>query len=868
MQKEREYAFHQWPIADVERHFKVDSREGLSSKRARFRVEKYGANSLETEKGLGALKIFLNQFSNFFIVLLLVAAIILYFVDGALQASVLVVIIIFNVLLGFFQEYKAERALLLLKNAVKAKVKVLRDGKTSVVESSAVTLGDVVLLEAGDLIPADLRVIESNSMRVNESALTGESLPLGKYDQIEDIDTPLADRRNMLYSSTTVVAGNGAGIVVAIGKDSEFGKIAKLMDEPEEKTPLEKQTLFIGKILTVVAIVLVLVLFLLGFFRGYELLPLATFTIAVLIGAVPESLPTVITLALAIGVSRMARKKAIVRKMAAIETFGITNIIATDKTGTLTDNELTIARVGIISGDKIKTIDLDKPEPADELIINLFEKGVLCSSVTAKEAQELIGDPIDVAIVRKAIDFHEGIILKTKPFSRLMEVPFDSEKKYTAVLVESPGHTREIIVKGAPEKVASFCNLDASAISEIKNLTASMSERGLKVIALATKAIDEKTFSTLSNLTFLGLFGLVDEPSEGIKEAIAKTITAGIRPIMITGDHPETARFVARKIGLNVADDEIIVGNEFDKLGSRELKKVLEKVKIFARVTSEDKILIVEELEKAGFCVTVTGDGVNDAPAIKKASIGVAMGIKGTDVARESADVVLSDDNYATIVSAIEYGRVVYDNIKNAMIFLISTNFAEVILIGFAFIFDLPIPLLTLQILWINMVTDSLPAIALAFGEPSKRTLQEMPRSAGESSMRKPIKYSIYLSIIAFIVSLILYLWAIGNSIESARTLLFNFFVELELAYVFSIRSPLRSWQSVRSFFVNKYLIVAIIISASLQALTFIKPIDKIFSVSSLSGIEIIVLVIAVIISFILAELIRWQIDKKAASSK
>ena len=860
--KERAFAFHQWSIADVERHFEVSSKEGLSQKRAHFRFQKYGPNSLQNLDATGPFKIFLSQFSNFFIALLFVAAIISYFVDGLIQASVLVIIIIFNVFLGFFQEYKAERALLFLKSSVKSKVKVLREGKTFVIDSNDVTLGDIVLLEAGDRVPADLRVIESNSLRANESGLTGESLPVGKYDQVESIDTPLADRRNMLYSSTTIVAGNGAGIVVAIGKDSEFGKIAELLVEPEEKTPLERQILFIGSVLTYVSLALVIILFIIGYFRGYAALPLATFTIAVLIGAVPESLPTIITLALAIGVSKMAKKKAIVRRMAAIETFGVTNVIATDKTGTLTDNELSIARIALLTEGKIKTVDLEDIHFVDKEVLELFEKGVLCSNVNSKEAEELIGDPIDIAVVKKAIAFREGIILKTKPFKRLMEIPFDSEKKYTAVLVESPGHKREIIVKGAPEKVLSYCDLDKSQQAEIKKLTDSMSERGLKVIALATKEINEKSFSTLYNLKFNGLFGLVDEPSKGIKEAIQKTITAGIRPIMITGDHPETARFVARKIGLNVKDDEIIIGTKFDKLSAKDLKKALEKVKIFARVTPEDKIFIVEHLEKAGYCVTVTGDGVNDAPAIKMASVGVAMGIKGTDVARESADVILSDDKYSTIVMAIEYGRAVYDNIKNAMIFLISGNFAELSLIGLAFIFDLPMPLLTLQILWVNLITDSFPALAMAFEEPSNQILLQKPRIANSGSMKQPILYSAYLAIYGFVAALILYLWALGDSIENARTLIFTFFVALELVYAFSIRSPHRIWQSVKSFFANKYMIVAIVISLLLQSLTFVKPMDKIFSVSTLSGQEIIVLVISIIISFIVAELIRWQMDK------
>jgi Ca2+-transporting ATPase len=559
----------------------------------------------------------------------------------------------------------------------------------------------------------------------------------------------------------------------------------------------------------------------------------------------------------------MAKKKAIVRRLAVIEALGTTDVIATDKTGTLTDNELTISKVAVISGGKVSTIAIKTSSQVEENVLKLFEKGVLCSNVTTKDAEELIGDPIDVAIVDKAKSFHEGIIIKTKPHRRLMEVPFDSEKKYMAVLVESPSHKKEIIAKGAAEKILSYCKMDNSLRTEIKKLSAQMSKEGLKVIALAVKEVDDKSFSTLSNLKFVGLFGLVDEPSSGIKDAIERTIEAGIRPIIITGDHPETARFVAEKIGLTISDQEIMTGADLEKLTPRELRGALKQVKIFARITPEDKINIVDKLEEAGYCVAVTGDGINDAPAIKRASVGIAMGIKGTDVSKESADIILSNDKYGTIISAIEYGRAVYDNIKNAVTFLLSGNFDEIFLIGFAFIFDLPMPLLTLQILWINMVTDSLPALALAFESPSPKVLREKPRSGEAKSMRGPIIYAIYLSFVGVTMGIILYLWGLGHSVEKARTLVFTYAVFQELVYVFSIRSPYRIWQNVKSFFANKFLIASIVLVSILQCIIFLRPFNKIFSIVKLSQDEIIVLAISIFISFIAAELIRWRVDKK-----
>ncbi|MCL5410978.1 MAG: cation-transporting P-type ATPase [Patescibacteria group bacterium] len=862
MQKERVYAFHQWSVSDVKRHFNVDLREGLSSKRAYFRHQKYGPNAIESVDENTVWKILLSQFSNFFIFLLFIAAIISYFVDGLSQSLILLLIIFFNVALGFFQEFKAEKALQDLKGSFKSKSKVLRDSKIRVVDSENITPGDIIVLEEGDLVPADIRVIESQSLRINEASLTGESLPLGKYDTICQLDTSLADRRNMLYGSTLVVAGRGRGIVVGIGKMTEFGRIAELVSSPEEKTPLEKQIAFLGKILTAISVVIVLALFILGQYRGYEILPLLTFTIALLIGAVPESLPTIITLSLAIGVSRMAKRKAIVRRMAVIETLGTTNIIATDKTGTITNNLLSVDTIAFF--DKgLKVVRLEDAYTRDKLMAGLFEKALLCSNINMKATGELVGDPLEVSIAEKAKSLREGILTRVKLNKRLMEVPFDSEKKFMAVLIQRQNGDKEVIAKGAPEKILSFCKIERSLRDEIKKTASKLSEEGLKVIAVASRKVNSKSFSTLENLNFVGLFGLVDEPSEGIKEAIEKTIQAGIRPIMITGDHPETARYIANKVGMNVLDDEVISGSDLEKLGKKELVKALKQVKIFARVTPADKINIVSTLEKLGYSVAVTGDGVNDAPAIKRASAGIAMGIRGSDVAKESSDIILSDDKYATVISAIEYGRAVYDNIRNAIIFLLSNGFNEIFLIGLAFIFDLPVPLLTVQILWINMVTDSLPALALAFENPSLHVLREKPRSALGKSMKQPIIYALLLSIVGFTLGLFVYLYGLHYSVDKARTLVFTFAVFQQLVFIFSIRSPLRFWQSIKSFFANKYMTLSIIAVSVLQLIIFAKPFSSVFSIVPLNFGEVVMLLIVIIISFFAAEIIRWSLDRK-----
>ncbi|MFA4995806.1 MAG: cation-translocating P-type ATPase [Patescibacteria group bacterium] len=864
--EERAFFYHQWTNDDLKRHFDVDFKDGLTQKRARFRLLEDGNNSLENLKDISVFTIFLRQFYNIFILLLFVAAIISYFVDGLFQAAILISIILLNVFLGFFQEFKAQKALEALKETFKSESKVLRDGKIRTIPSEELVVGDMVVLDTGDRVPADLRVVESESLSVNESALTGESLPVGKFAGVLELNTALADRTNMLFGSTVVVQGRAKGVVVGIGQKTEFGKVADLVQGATlEKTPLEKQILYLGKVLSIISIIIAAIIFALGYMRGFEVWSLLTLTIALLVAAVPESLPTVITLSMAIGVSRMAKRKAIVRKLAVVETLGTVNIIATDKTGTLTNNELVVDRAVVMkNSSELLELDMNETNPNKETL-ELFIKGVVCSNVSLKDENgDILGDPLEVAIVSAAKNFRKGLIAKSKLYKRELEIPFDSEHKFMSVTVNQNGK-KEIIAKGSAEKIISFCNIPAKAKRTILSKASEMSKEGLKVIALSCKQINNNGSNTLNGMDFVGLFALVDEPAEGISEAIKEAISAGIRPIMITGDHPETARFIAEKIGLSVSDEEIMTGKELETLSEASLKKHLQKVKVFARITPEDKINIVKLLQKIGYSVAVTGDGINDAPALKEAHVGIAMGIKGTDVAKDSADIILSDDKFGTIISAVEYGRAIYDNIRNAIIFLLSGNIDELFLIGFAFLFDLPIPLLTIQILWINMITDSLPAIALAFEKPSPTVLKERPRSIKTNSMARPILYSLYLALLLFIIGLILYMWELQFSVEKARTIVFTFSVYSELAFCFSIRSPERIWQNLRGFFTNRFLIVALIIPAVLQLVIFIKPLANAFSIVSLNIKEIIVLVFATILAFLFAEVTRYYFDKKTA---
>jgi len=852
MTKERAYSFFQWGIRDVEKHFEVDSKNGLSNQVARHRLSKFGKNSLTDLKEISAWTILFRQFSNFLIWLLLSASVISYFVDGIIQALIILFIIFLNIFLGFIQEFKAEKALAELKNSSKLKSRIFRDGKLLVLNGEEIVPGDVILIESGDMVPADLRIIESNSLTVNESSLTGESVPIEKTIDPLPIDTLLADRKNMAFSGTIVTSGNGRGIAVTTGVKTEFGNIAGLVSGKEEKTPLELQVGYIGKLLTIASSIIVVILFLIGWIRGYEVLPLLTFVIALLIGAVPESLPTVITLALAIGVLRMAKNKAIVRRLAAVETLGTIKIIATDKTGTLTNNELSVDKIVTKSFHIVENASIYRTLPIREL----FEGAVICSNIDYAK-KELIGDPLEIGIAKEAFKLK----IKLKKYKELMEIPFDSGNQYMAVLVSQNGK-KEMIVKGAPERIASFCKNKADA-KKIRAMAEELSKQGLKVIAVAKKTVDRNSFSNVNHLNFLGMVAMVDQPSEGIREAFAKTLKANIRPVILTGDHPETACFVAEKIGLIIEKDEIYTGKDLDHFTEAELKQALSRVKVFARVSPEDKINIVHKFEEMGFPVLVTGDGVNDAAAIKRASVGVAMGIKGTDVAKDSADIVLSDDKYSTIISAIEYGRTVYDNIKNSVIFLVAGNIEILFIVALTFIFDLPMPLLTVQILWINMVTDTLPAVALALEKPSAAILSEKPRQSGAKSMRQPILYSFNLSIVGIILGMLLYLWGINDSPEKARTLLFCYIVFQEVLFCFSVRSKERIWQNMKEFFANSYLNISLVGVIILQIVIFFNPFRKIFELSVLSLREIMILILTILLTLFFSEIIRSKISHR-----
>src|SRR3989339_380877 len=837
-------------LTDIREHFRSDFEVGLTTSEAKKRLAKDGKNSFEEIEEISTLGIFIRQFTNFFIILRVIAAIVSIFIEGFTHGIIFIIIIVLNITIGFFQEFKAERALDALKRNFSYKTKVLREGKVIETDTEDLVTGDIVNIAEGDKVPADLRLIHEEGLRVDESTLTGESLPASKKICELAEDTALADRVNMAYLGTSVKAGRATGIVTATGKGSELGKIAAMVEREDEKTPLELMILYIGKVLTMLVGAIALLIFIIGLAQDYQIFELLTFVISLLVAAVPESLPTVVTLTLAVGVLAMVKRKVITRRLSVIEALGQVNVIITDKTGTLTKNILKVEEFA-----RINKVGIRYEERGKGYIDSLFYAGV-CSTATGEKVGQFVGDPLEVAILEELYRVGRKGFKERKKFHESSTLPFDSDKKYM-VVSGMLGKQKVVVVKGALDKVINFCKLDKAERENAHEVLSNMSKKGFKAIAVLKKEIKPGASSELKNMKLLGILGFSDQPEEGVADAIRETIAAGIMPVMVTGDHPEAAKYIANNIGLSVSDDEIMTVDKLDETSEGELRDNLSKIKIFARVTPADKNRIVEAYKDAGYVVAVTGDGVNDAPALKSAAVGIAMGIKGSDVAREAADLVLTDDKYRSIISAIIYGRTIFDNIKNALIFLLASNFAELFLVLIAFISSLPLPLLAVQILWINLITDSLPAIALAFEKPSRMTLKQMPREGGKSSTKHFIKVSIILGVASLIVCFGLYLYGLQDSVVKARTLVFALIVFSALAMVLSIRAKEVFYKDFLGLFENWYLNIAIVISLLLQVIVFLPVARPFFGTTGLNSIEIAVLVVAVILVFLSTEAVK-----------
>lgn len=874
------------------------SREGLSTEEAEQRLSEFGPNQLEEIYKPSKLRIFLRQFENYLIIVLLAASAISWIAGETTNAYVIVGIIFFISLLGFLQEYKAERAMEALQEMVAPEANVLRSGSTSRIPVKGLVPGDVVYLEAGDKVPADGRVIEETSLQIVESSLTGESVPETKGIEAVASETHLADRTNMVYMGTIVVYGNCKAVVTGTGTDTELGRISGLVQKRPEDPPIKIKFQELAKQLALVVLTACAIIFAVEVFRGAPVLETLIIAAALAVAGIPESLPFVTTITLAYGTQIMAKKNAIIRRLPAVETLGSTTVICTDKTGTLTRGEMMVRRIWTTRNVEVTGTGYDpngsfimdgkEVDPReDDHLSAILVAGALCNNSKLEEGPEgprVIGDPTEGALIVAAskggrlglvMDEVEGWYV-----SEVVEFPFDSEMRRMATVHKSPeGLT--VSMKGAPETVLDFCTRimrdgsEEPIASEDRQraLEAAdeMAGSGLRVLALAWKEMEAgaslERGEVEKDLTFLGLVGMMDPPREEAKEAIKVCKRAGIKPVMITGDHKLTASAIGRELGILNEGGRVLEGTELEKMTSVDLDTIIEEVSIFARTTAEHKVRIVEAFRGKGHVVAMTGDGVNDAPALRTADIGVAMGKTGTEVSKEASDMVIADDNFATIVVAVEEGRRIYANIRKASSYLLSCNFAEVMTIFIGVMLGLPVPLLALQILWINIVTDEFPAIGLSVEPAHSDLMTRKPRNPAEPILTRGLfLYTLGISTVIFIGTLGLYVLSLrgGVSIEQSRTTVFAALVIFELYNAYNSRS-LRD-----SFFkmdprTNKKLIAGLAASlAGLLAAIYIPFMQTIFDTAPLDVESWIAILVAASAVVVVAEIFkRWELPER-----
>ena len=823
------------------------STEPLSEEQIRANQEKYGPNELVEGKKKSVLQIFLEQYKDFLVIILIIAAIVSGMVGNTEAAVVILVVITMNAILGTVQTIKAEQSLESLKKLSGPEAKVLRGGNVVQIPSSEVTVGDIVMLDAGDYIPADGRLTECASLKVDESALTGESLGVEKnLDPIQEEEVPLGDRLNMVYSGSFVTYGRGSFVVTGIGMETEVGKIASLLKTTSEKrTPLQINLDQFGQKLSILILVFCAILFGVSILRGDNLVDALLFAVALAVAAIPEALSSIVTIVLSFGTQKMAKEHAIMRKLQAVEGLGSVSVICSDKTGTLTQNKMTVEDY-YVDEVCIKAADVDLNDPSQS---RLLIGSMLCNDSKITDGVE-IGDPTETALINLGIKLGLNPEDVRSKYPRESENPFDSDRK-----LMSTKHTMEgvptMIVKGAVDVLTS--RMDYIQIgSEVREMTEEdrkkieaqnqeFSRQGLRVLAFAYKTVSDELELTLEDeygLTFIGLIAMMDPPREESMAAVAECKKAGIRPIMITGDHKVTAAAIAKRIGILNDESEACEGAEIDKMSDEELKSFVEGISVYARVSPEHKIRIVRAWQDKGNIVAMTGDGVNDAPALKQADIGVAMGITGSEVSKDAAAMVLTDDNFATIVKAVENGRNLYRNIKNSIQFLLSGNFAAILAVLYASITALPVPFAPVHLLFINLLTDSLPAIALGVEPGSKDVMSEKPRPMNESILTKDFLFKIateglsicVTTMIAFMIG-----YQDGNAVL-ASTMAFATLCSARLFHGFNCKSD-RPVVFTKRLFNNKWLIGAFFLGIVLiTAVVMIPGLQNVFSVQTLTA--------------------------------
>ena len=854
--------WHEMNIYEVLKEKNTDERIGLSTDEAKKRRIEYGLNKLNQKKKESLFIKFIKQFNDFMIIILIIASIIslvLAKMEGTndyIDSIIIIAIVIFNAILGLIQESKAEKSIEALQKMSSPTAKVKRDEKIIEVSSEEIVPGDIVILEAGKFVPADCRLINSYNLKIEEAALTGENIPVEKdAKKILKKDIAMGDMVNFAFATTIVIGGHAEAVVTETGMNTRVGRIANMIINDESpETPIQKKLGEVGKNLGIICLGICFLIFIIGIFKKIEIKEMFMTSVGLAVAAIPEGLPAIVTIVLSIGVTKMAKKNAIIRKLPAVETLGSSSVICSDKTGTLTKNKMTVVNLSNINGEIQNQYDKNF----------LLELGSMCTDVTlgirnqTNEKYNLgeiyiaDGEPTEKAIVQKALDSNINKEKLYREYERITDIPFSSERKLMTTIHKTEDGYR-IITKGAPDVLINKCNryyfngtelnLDNNNKNKIKIINEEMAQKALRVLAVGYKDVKELPeqldVNIENNLTFVGLIGMIDPPREGVKESIKICKNAGIKTVMITGDHIITAKAIARELGILYGKYLAITGKELDNISDKELEKNIMRYSVFARVSPEHKVRIVNAYRKAGNVVAMTGDGVNDAPALKNADIGIAMGQNGTDVAKNASDMILTDDNFVTIVSAVKEGRNIYDNIKKAIHFLIATNVGEIVTIFFGLLLGLESPLLAIQLLWINLVTDSIPAIALGLERPEIDIMDKKPKDPKKGIFADGLWGNIFVEGM-MIGILTLLAFSIGNNkygLEIARTMAFVCLGMLELVHSFNIKSDKSIFKV--GIFENRFLIGAFLLGTILQCgIVFVPMFTKIFKLAQLNIIQ------------------------------
>lgn len=863
--------WHSCPKEEVIKQLETNPERGLPAALAVTRLSKYGPNTLKGGKKVSFLVRFLKQMSDFMVIILLIAAVISFvttFISGGdespFEALIILAIVLLNALIGAIQESRAESALDSLKSMVAPSAKVRRDGVMRIVSAKDLVPGDIIELEAGDYIPADCRIIESNTLRSDESALTGESVPVEKEEGILDDITPLAERSNMLYSGCTVTYGHGLAVVTATGMNTEVGNIARLLNESDDTmTPLKAQLATLGKMLGIGVLAICAIVFIIGLFRYNpdpnqpapllnHIVEIFMTSIALAVAAIPEGLPAIVTVVLALGVNRMVKRNAIIRNLPAVETLGSASVICSDKTGTLTQNKMTVN--AIFDGESVKS------ENFNENDLMLFRLAAMCSNgniTKENDTVQQIGDPTEIGIIAAAEKYcYQSKTDIEAMYPRMAEIPFDSDRKLMTTVNMIDGKPFAV-VKGAPDILTARCS--SGYTDKVPAAIEQMAQSGLRVIAVAIKPLESipanPTPAQLENdLTFVGLIGMIDPPRPEARDAVSLCHKAGIRTVMITGDHIITAQSIAKDLKILREGELALTGEQLSKLSDDEFLEIIEKVSVYARVTPEDKIRIVRAWQQKGHIVAMTGDGVNDAPALKAADIGCAMGQNGTDVAKGASDMTLADDNFATIVSAVREGRSIFDNIKKTVHFLISCNFGEVLTVFFGMLFSGASPLSAIQLLWLNLVTDSAPALALGLENAEYDIMERSPRRKNSNIFNSTMLFNVIWQGIAF-MTLTLIAFAVGGA-KFGSTMAFLTLSLSQLLHAFSVRSEHSLFKA--GLFSNIYMIGAFGLSLTLILVVMLTPLSVMFGFAALDLGKWLLCIVLSLIMFALGEFSKW----------